>query len=80
MSSDRRDELRAFLSENDIATDIYYPLAFHQQKCFRSLGYVTGDLPCSEYAAEHTLALPIYPELTSSMQDHVISKIDAFYS
>ena len=29
--------------------------------------------------AEHTLALPIYPELTRAMQDHVISKIDAFY-
>lgn len=77
--SDGRDELRSFLKENSVATAIYYSLPFHEQGCFKNLGYKPGDFPCSEYAARHTLALPMYPELTAEMQDYAIEKISAFY-
>ena len=76
---ERRDELRAFLTDNDVGTEIYYPIAFHEQGCFEYLGYSEGAFPASEYAARHTLALPIYTELTDAMQDYVIEKIGEFY-
>ena len=76
---DKRDDLRKFLTENNIGTEIYYPVPFHEQECFRYLGYKSGDFPNSEYAATHTIALPIYPELTTEMQDYVIEKIGEFY-
>jgi len=76
---DRRDNLRKFLTENTIGTEIYYPVPFHEQECFRYLGYKSGDFPKSEYAAAHTIALPIYPELTTGMQDYIIAKIGEFY-
>jgi dTDP-4-amino-4,6-dideoxygalactose transaminase len=73
--SQQRDELRDFLKENNIGTEVYYPVPFHKQECFKYLGYLQGDFPNSEYAATHTIALPIYPELTTEMQDYVIEKL-----
>ena len=76
---ERRDELRKFLTENEIGNEVYYPVPFHEQECFQYLGYNLGDFPKSEYAARHTIALPIYPELSGEMQDYVIAKIGEFY-
>ncbi len=72
---ENRDGLRQLLTDNDVNTEIYYPVSFHMQACFKDLGYREGDFPNSEYAANHTLALPVYPELTPEMQDYVVNKI-----
>ncbi|MBM3325687.1 MAG: DegT/DnrJ/EryC1/StrS family aminotransferase [Calditrichaeota bacterium] len=78
ISVDKRDELQKHLDEKGISTAIYYPVPFHLQPCFQYLGYKQGDFPASEYAANHTLALPIYPELTGEQQDYVITAVREF--
>ena len=75
---EKRDELREFLRENNIASEIYYPVPFHRQECFANLGYKDDEFPNANFAAEHSLALPVYPELTTQQIEFVVSKIKEF--
>lgn len=76
---EKRDELRDFLTKNEIFTEIYYPVPFHLQECYRDLGYKKGDFPVAEFAADNSIALPIYPELSDEQKQFVVDKIKEFY-
>jgi dTDP-4-amino-4,6-dideoxygalactose transaminase len=74
-----RDLLRQHLTGAGVGTEIYYPLALHQQKCFAYLGHRSGEFPESERAAQETLALPVFPELTLTQLQYVVDTIASFY-
>ena len=78
--SDRRDELMAALSEQDIGAGIYYPVPLHLQPCFASLGYRAGSLPVSEGISERILSLPCHPMLTEDDLSRVAECIGAFHA
>src|SRR5207248_7080802 len=77
--SPRRDQLRQHLTEREIETAVYYPLALHEQPCFEYLGYKAGDFPEAERAARDSLALPIYPEISREAQQYVVKSVAAFF-
>ena len=74
-----RDGLRAHMAAAGVGSEIYYPIPLHLQKCFAYLGHQAGEFPHSESAAEETLALPIYPELTETHLQYVVDTIGRFY-
>jgi dTDP-4-amino-4,6-dideoxygalactose transaminase len=75
----RRNELRQYLTDHQIGSEIYYPLPLHLQTSLASLGYKQGDFPVSETAADEVLALPMYPELREDEQLTVVETIASFY-
>jgi dTDP-4-amino-4,6-dideoxygalactose transaminase len=74
-----REAVKDHLKQLDIGTEVYYPLPMHMQECFADLGYQKGDFPESEKAALTSLALPIYPELTTAQKQSVVNGIVEFY-
>ena len=74
-----RDGLRSFFTERGIGTDVYYPLPLHLQECFQGLGYTKGDFQHAEDAATDCLAIPVYPEMTSTQRQYVVGQVQAFY-
>jgi dTDP-4-amino-4,6-dideoxygalactose transaminase len=70
-----RDVVKAGLEARGVATAIYYPVPFHLQECFASLGYARGAFPHAEEASRTSLALPIYGELSDAQLRHVVSSL-----
>jgi dTDP-4-amino-4,6-dideoxygalactose transaminase len=76
---ERRDQLRSFLAESGVGTEVYYPLPLHLQPALASLGHKVGDFPVSEQLAKEVLALPIYAELTEEEIATIAGLIREFY-
>jgi len=72
-----RDGLKDYLIENGIGCEIYYPLGLHQQPCFLDLGE-PPRLPHTEAAAQETLALPIYAELSKAQIEEVSGAVTGY--
>ena len=75
---EKRDKLQEFLAENNIQTQIHYPIPPHLAKCYKYLGHKKGEFPITEAYADELLSLPIYTGMTYEEQDYVIDKINSF--
>ena len=76
---DTRDALREFLAESEVASEIYYPVPLHLQKCFSDLGGKVGDLPTAEKLAGEVLSIPIFAELEEEELSYVADRVEAFF-
>ena len=76
ITTEKRDELREYLKENGITSGVYFPVPFHLQVVYKGLGYKKGDMPNAEFVADHSMVLPMFPELTQEEIDKVIDTVN----
>lgn len=72
-----RQTLQDKLAACHIQTGIHYPLPCHLQPAYQNLGYRQGDFPNAELLCQQILSLPMYPGLTDSQIERVVSAIDS---
>ena len=70
-----RERVMNHLKSQGIGCEIYYPLTLPQQECFAKLPASKESFPNSEMAAEQTLAIPVFPELTKDQMAEVVREI-----
>ena len=73
-----RDQLRAYLLENEIGSEVHYPIPPHLSEAYAYLGYKPGDFPVTEKAAGEVLSLPMFNGMTAEEQTRVIDAINHF--
>lgn len=80
IGSGRRDQLRSYLSERNIGSEIYYPIPMHEQECFQNMEFRHNGLSETERASREVLNLPVFPSLTEAEQIRVVEAIGSFYA
>ena len=78
LTLEARDEFREYMKEKGIDTGVYFPIPLHLQRVFEGLGYQKGDLPNAEYIAEHSVAIPMFTELTEDEIQRVVQAVNEF--
>ena len=73
-----RDGLNEYLAQKVIPSMIYYPVPSHRQKAFEIYGGDSFQLPITDWLTERVISLPMHTELTSDVQDFIISEVLAF--
>ena len=78
ITTDKRDELREYLKQNEIASGVYFPVPFHKQVVYKNLDYQGEDLSNAEFVADHSMVLPMFSELTQEEIDKVIEVVNGW--
>ncbi len=80
LHTQKRDDLRKYLSDRSIASGLHYPFPLHVQKAYGYLGYAEGDFPEAEKNSAQNITLPMFPEITPEQQREVTDAIGAFFN
>jgi len=78
VQTENRDKLQHYLNENEIGTQIHYPIPPHLSEAYKYLGYKKGDFPITEKQANTVLSLPIYDGMTNKEAEYVIKAINDY--
>jgi dTDP-3-amino-3,4,6-trideoxy-alpha-D-glucose transaminase len=73
-----RDELRAHLEAEGVASAIHYPTPIHRQPAYADRGQGPGSLPVAERLAAESLSLPVFPTIDPAEITRIASAVAAF--
>jgi dTDP-4-amino-4,6-dideoxygalactose transaminase len=73
----RRDDIAAACKARQVDCAAYYSTPLHLQPAFADKGHRLGDLPATDEAAAHNLAVPMHPNLTEEQVREVAEAVAA---
>ncbi len=79
VQTERRDDLKVFLQDCGIQTQIHYPKSIPFTEAYASIAYNKEDFPEAYRIQDQTLSLPLFPGLTKTEQGHVITSLKDFF-
>ena len=72
---EERERVMAELSAAGVGSGIHYPTPVHLTEAYAGLGYLRGQFPFAEAAADRILSLPMFPHLTEAQQEDVAAAL-----
>ena len=79
IEKEKRDDFRSFLKARGIETGIHYPISLSRLKVTTDQLNIHTHCPEAELASEEVVSLPIYPELTTDLQDYICDHIISYF-
>lgn len=74
LDSDKHAKLISELRERGIFAHVHY-IPIHLQPHYKSLGFKKGDFPNAEHYYQQAITLPLFPDLTKSEVQHVVTQV-----
>tara|TARA_A100001388_G_C28766004_1_gene500740 strand:- start:1107 stop:2273 length:1167 start_codon:yes stop_codon:yes gene_type:complete len=68
----KHSEIFSSLRQRNIGVQLHYS-PVHLQPFYRNMGFYKGQFPASERYSSSSLSLPLFPELTFSMQENIVN-------
>jgi len=75
---EKRDDLRVFLKEEEIGSEIYYPVPIHKQGFYVEMFGDDKTYSEADFAATEVLSIPVHPSLSKEDLGKVASSINEF--
>ena len=72
---DHRETTLATLAAAGVGASVHYPTPLHLTEAYESVGYLRGQFPVAEAAADRILSLPMFPHLTADQQEYVVDAL-----
>jgi len=77
--TEHRDELKKYLKDHGVQTQIHYPKALPFTKAYAEFGFEPEDFPKAFDLQNKSLSLPLFPGITEEEQAYVVDQIRSFF-
>lgn len=75
ITNGKRDDLHAFLKQQKIPNAIYYPVALHNQKAYKTKNLVANNFVNTNKLIKQVISLPMHTELETEQQEFISQNI-----
>ncbi|MDO6801532.1 DegT/DnrJ/EryC1/StrS family aminotransferase [Wenyingzhuangia sp. 1_MG-2023] len=75
ITNGKRDELHAYLKENNIPNAIYYPVALHSQKAYKTENVIEENFTNTNTLIEQVISLPMHTALETAQLELITKMI-----